>query len=364
MKTIIKENQRGILIKNGKFIKVLEAGVYRLFTTNQEIQIFDISQPLLLDAATLRAYNQNTQFSKAVTLVHVSDERIVLYFQANKLIRALTSGTYAFFKQVEEQVFQEVSIRTSKVDNTIPTYIFKWMDSNLYTKVIVTSHQKARVYIDGKFDELLDEGTYYYWNNGQDIHVEWVDTRRMQMDITGQEILTLDKVALRINFVCQYKIKDYLKIASEIEDYVSMMHVTLQLALREYVGKYRLDEILENKEQISRFAYDKLQARQDEFYIEVYEAGVKDIILPGEIREIMNTVLIAEKKAQANVISRREEVASTRSLLNTAKLMDENSTLYKLKELEYLEKISSNVGSIQVGGNDALLDQLLKVMKG
>lgn len=93
------------------------------------------------------------------------------------------------------------------------------------------------------------------------------------------------------------------------------------------------------------------------------DAGVKDIILPGEIRDIMNTVLLAEKKAQANVITRREEVASTRSLLNTAKLMDENQTLYKLKELEYLEKICDNVGNISVSGGSDLLSQLTGVLR-
>jgi len=78
----------------------------------------------------------------------------------------------------------------------------------------------------------------------------------------------------------------------------------------------------------------------------------------------MNTVLIAEKQAQANVIARREEVASTRSLLNTAKLMDENQTLYKLKELECLEKICDNVGSISVSGGTDLLAQLTQILKG
>lgn len=72
----------------------------------------------------------------------------------------------------------------------------------------------------------------------------------------------------------------------------------------------------------------------------------------------MNSVLVAEKTAQANVISRREEVASTRSLLNTAKLMDENKTLYKLKELEYLERICDRVGEISVNGNSGLVEQL------
>ena len=72
----------------------------------------------------------------------------------------------------------------------------------------------------------------------------------------------------------------------------------------------------------------------------------------------MNTVLVAEKKAQANVISRREEVASTRSLLNTARLMDENETLYKLKELEYVERICEKVGNIYLSTGGDILTQL------
>ena len=82
----------------------------------------------------------------------------------------------------------------------------------------------------------------------------------------------------------------------------------------------------------------------------------------GEIRDIMNTVLIAEKRAQANVITRREEVASTRSLLNTAKLMEENPTLYRLKELEHIERICENVGNINLNGNGDVLSQLMGLM--
>lgn len=115
---------------------------------------------------------------------------------------------------------------------------------------------------------------------------------------------------------------------------------------------------------MSQACLARLKEKQAEYFVAFSEAGVKDIILPGEIRSIMNTVLIAEKKAQANVITRREEVASTRSLLNTAKLMDENQTLYKLKELEHLERICENVGSISVSGGTDLLSQLTQILKG
>ena len=94
---------------------------------------------------------------------------------------------------------------------------------------------------------------------------------------------------------------------------------------------------------------------------EVLYAGVKHIILPGEMKEIMNQVLVAQKKAQANVIMRREETASARSMLNTAKLLEENEMLYKLKEMEYLERIAAKIGEITVSGGSDVLKQLKQI---
>ena len=195
----------------------------------------------------------------------------------------------------------------------------------------------------------------------QKITCQTVDLRTQQLDIAGQEILTADKVSLRINFVCTYKITDAVKIVSEIKDYKAQIYTLTQLALREYVGRFRFDELLEQKDTIAAFVLKQLQAKQDTLFIVFSDAGLKDIILPGEIRDIMNTVLVAEKNAQANVIARREEVASTRSLLNTAKLMEENTTLYKLKELEYLERICEKVGNISVSGGN-LLTELKEIL--
>jgi len=91
--------------------------------------------------------------------------------------------------------------------------------------------------------------------------------------------------------------------------------------------------------------------------------GVKDVILPGEMKTILNQVVEAEKVAQANLIRRREETAATRSLLNTARLMEENPTLLRLKELETLEKVTEKVGSLTVyGGLEGVLTKLVPGM--
>jgi regulator of protease activity HflC (stomatin/prohibitin superfamily) len=137
----------------------------------------------------------------------------------------------------------------------------------------------------------------------------------------------------------------------------------VQLALREYISTKNLDDLLAEKHEIGHIILDLIKNREEEYGTEFIEAGVKDIILPGDIKEILNTVLLAEKKAMANVITRREETASTRSLLNTAKLMDENETLYKLKELEYLEHIFEKVGTISLSSNGNILEQLSELIK-
>jgi regulator of protease activity HflC (stomatin/prohibitin superfamily) len=98
--------------------------------------------------------------------------------------------------------------------------------------------------------------------------------------------------------------------------------------------------------------------------VEVGAIALKDIILPGEMREIMNQVVAAEKQAQANLIRRREETAATRSLLNTAKLLEDNPILVRLKELETLEKLVEKVDRVTVnGGFEGLLENLIEMRK-
>jgi len=130
------------------------------------------------------------------------------------------------------------------------------------------------------------------------------------------------------------------------------------------VTLYRLDELLRQKENIGTQVLEEIKTREAEFFVKFSEAGVKDIILPGEIRDIMNTVLIAEKSAQASVITRREETAATKSLLETAKLMDENATLYKLKELEYMERICDRIGNISVDSGGGIVEGLRRLLSG
>jgi regulator of protease activity HflC (stomatin/prohibitin superfamily) len=194
------------------------------------------------------------------------------------------------------------------------------------------------------------------------IHVGKADMRQQQLEVNGQEILTRDKAALRINAWAQFRIADIEKALIANKDYDKQLYVAIQLALREYISGFGFDELLEKKEAIAPFILQAVKEKGEALGVEVTGFGIRDIILPGDIKEIMNQVLVAEKKAQANTIMRREETASTRSLLNTAKLMEENAMLWKLKEMEYVEKIAEKISSISVGSNGQLLEQLKQIL--
>jgi regulator of protease activity HflC (stomatin/prohibitin superfamily) len=364
MKTvIINENQKGLLFKNGKYIKLLDAGKYHLFG-GRTIEIQDMKQCLNPSNCSLETLLADKKIAASVTVVDVGDEEIALHYVNGKFFSVIRYGKFAYWSVTDKHEFKIIDFSNPEIDKSVPEYVFAKIPQIFYTKIEVAEHQKAILYFNQKLEKILDAGTYYFWKTSTKVEVRFVDTRLTQMNVTGQEILTADKVALRINFVCSYRVTDFVKITSEIDNFAEQIHVAAQLALREYVGKYKLDEILENKEQMTEFVFARLKAKEKELFVEIADAGVKDIILPGEIREIMNTVLIAEKRAQANVITRREEVASTRSLLNTAKLMDENQTLYKLKELEYIERICENVGNISLNGNGNILTQLAQALSG
>ncbi|TAD82387.1 MAG: slipin family protein, partial [Bacteroidetes bacterium] len=225
----------------------------------------------------------------------------------------------------------------------------------------VESHEEALLFIDGKFEKSLTGGVYHWWRNNTTILVAKADTRVQQLEINGQEILTQDKAALRINAWVQYRVANVQKALMEHKDYERQLYITVQLALRGYVAGFGFDELLLKKDAAEPFVLAAASAAASNLGVLLMGFGIRDVVLPGDVKDMMNKVLLAEKTAQANTIMRREETASTRSLLNTAKLMEDNALLWKLKEMEYVEKIAEKIGDITINGNGALLEQLKQI---
>ncbi|WP_220359286.1 slipin family protein [Alkalilimnicola ehrlichii] len=215
---------------------------------------------------------------------------------------------------------------------------------------------------NGKLNTTLQPGRYGYWAFNRDVQIQIFDLRLQMVDISGQEILTKDRVSLRLNLNAVYQYADAVKAAEQLRNAGDYIYKRLQLALREAVGTRTLDELLADKDAISNVILKDCRDALKEYGITLDRVGVKDIILPGEMKEILNQVVQAQKCAEANLIKRREETAATRSLSNTAKMMEKNPTLLRLKELEALEKVAERIDCINVyGGLDTVMNDLVRL---
>jgi hypothetical protein len=351
--------QIALVFKQGVYQRMLKEGKYWLW--NENVYTFDITKPFI-EPIQLNILLLDAQLADALQLVEVNDNEIVLQYENGLLKQVMTPGRYTFWKGVMRYEFIHADISKVEIDEAIDRSVLSKAPVNGYVRLYeVQNFEKAVLFVDGKFIKVLEPGMYYWWKNSIPVHVGKVDMRQQQLEINGQEILTKDKAALRINAWAQYKVADIEKALLQNKEYDKQLYVAFQLALREYIAGYSFDELLEKKESIAPYVLQAVAEKAGALGVEVNGFGIRDIILPGDVKEIMNQVLIAEKKAQANTIMRREETASTRSLLNTAKLMEENAMLWKLKEMEYVEKIADKISNISVNGNGALIEQLKQI---
>jgi hypothetical protein len=359
-KVKVNAYQVGLVFKNGVYQRVLTAGNY-WFWKKEMVYVYDVTKPFV-PPIELNILLQDTALADILHVVEVKDSEIVLLYENGLLKQVLTAGRYTYWKSVVQYVFVRADISKIDIGDNIDVAVLQNKQvASFVRSYTVESFEKGLLFADGKYVATLQSGVYYWWKNSTVIHVGKVDIRQQQLEVNGQEILTKDKAALRINAWAQYKVADIEKALLQNKDYDKQLYVAFQLALREYIAGYGFDELLEKKESLAPFILQNVKQNVEALGVEVKDFGIRDIILPGDVKEIMNQVLIAEKKAQANTIMRREETASTRSLLNTAKLMEENAMLWKLKEMEYVEKIADKISNISVSGNGVLIEQLKEI---
>jgi regulator of protease activity HflC (stomatin/prohibitin superfamily) len=218
------------------------------------------------------------------------------------------------------------------------------------------------LFIDGRFVDMLAPGEYAFWKGPAEALVVEVDLRETMVDVGGQEIMTADKVTLRLNAVVTYKVVNPRQAVSQTDDLRQALYRETQLVLRSVIGARELDAFLADKDAVAKEIEESVRRRAGELGLEIASVGIRDVILPGDMKDLMNKVTEAKKSAEANLIFRREETAAIRSQANTAKLLQDNPTLMRLRELEVLEKIAVNGKLNVVVGEKGLSERIVNLL--
>lgn len=369
----IADHERAFLFEKNRFAGVLEPGRHRYvdFQDNIKFELFDVTQYELAHplgkflvgrfAEQTRDYLQSQQ---------LSDYELGLLYIDGQLSEIVAPGSFKiYWKSTEKIELKTVDIRE---DYTVSKDLLALlgrghnaqltrMASNMINYTEVEDNHVGLLLVNGKLEQILQPGSYGYWKFHRNIVVKHLDLRLQNMEVSGQEILTKDRVSLRLNLSAAFCVEKPELVQSRLADFNDFLYREFQLQLREAVGTKTLDQLLLDKDVLNQTLLQGMRAQTQEYGIHVKSVGVRDIILPGDMKTILNQVVEAEKAAEANLIKRREETAATRSLHNTAKMMEGNPTLMRLKELEVLEKVTERIGNINVySGLEGVMTDLVK----
>ena len=363
---VIGDGERGLLYRNRRLQTILKAGVYRYFDPFDRIAVVvhNVARADYVgnDAEVLMA-TMSDALAAHFVVADVGTDQVGLILKNGKLEDVLAPGT----RKLYWKDLVQVEVRLASMADSLAVdadIVGRLRQLGVLAKVAVTVdvpvESAGLLFVDGKLVRTLAPGAYAFWNFRKNVAAEVIDLRVQSMEVSGQELLTRDKVSLRVNLAASLRVTDPVAARTKVAKYGDYLYRELQYGLRKAVSAKTLDELLGDKASLDADIFAYVHGRVDELGMEVLGVGVKDVILPGDMKEILNSVVQAEKAAQANVIRRREEANATRSLLNTAKLIEESPTLMRLKELEALEKVTEKIDKLTVfGGLDGVLNQLV-----
>lgn len=354
----------GLLFREGEFKGLLNTGRYWFFDPFGKVSVEVVSRrDTWLTHGKLDLIVKSGALAEQAVVVDLKDNERALVWIENRFSHVLTPGQYAYWTGLKSVRIEVIDIRKVRFEHEQFKVIVR---SPLASRVLdVCSVQRDRVgvlFIDGRFIETLPPGEYAFWKGPAEAKVVEIDLRETMVDVSGQEIMTADKVTLRINAVVTYKIVDARKAVSQTDDVRQALYRDTQLVLRGVIGTRDLDTFLADKDAVAKEIEESVRRRAGELGLEIASVGIRDVILPGDMKELMNQVTEARKAAEANLIARREETAAIRSQANTAKLLAESPTLMRLRELEVLEKIAASGKLNIVLGDKGLADKVLNLL--
>lgn len=369
----VAQHERVLVFRDRRFETILEPGVHWLFDPLRrvDLQVYDLTvaefehpraEFLLQDARAV--------MERYFMIVETGDTEVGVVSKQGRVTGLLGPGRrQLYWKGPIDVTVEKIDFAaTMELPGALARVLVRAKQplaaqvNEAVSAIEVPDTSVGMLIVDGEFVRVLEPGLHAFWKYQRALKTELVDRRVQTMEVAGQDILTRDKVSLRVNLTALWQVVDAVQARAAVVNVVESVYKELQFALRAAVGGRSLDELLGDKGVLDLEIGAAVATRLEGQGVVVKSVGVKDVILPGEMKTILNQVVEAEKRAQANLIQRREETAATRSLLNTARLMDDNPTLLRLKELETLEKVTEKIGHLTVfGGLEGVMKDTVRI---
>lgn len=205
----------------------------------------------------------------------------------------------------------------------------------LRTETVYDYEQGLR-YVKGQLRGIAPPGTYRWLGDMQ--RIVKADLRVQSITLTGQEVMSSDKATLKVSVTAQFRIADAKTALADYQSYQQSLYAAIQVAVREVIGAATIDELLEQRAafdgRLAELAGPALAA----IGLSLVSINVRDIMLPGQLKQLFTQVLEARQQGLAALERARGEQAALRSLANAARVLDNNPALYQLRLLQTLDE--------------------------
>jgi regulator of protease activity HflC (stomatin/prohibitin superfamily) len=215
--------------------------------------------------------------------------------------------------------------------------------------IVIAETEVGLLYRDGRFARPLAPGRHRVlgWPWGRESATR-VDVRRTPFVLSGQEMLTADALSVRLNVAAEFRVIDAPRALHTVQDYKIALYQAVQILLRDEVQARTLDALLADRSALAGSLLARGRPEAEALGLELTRVGVRDIILPGDVKRMLSQEIEAQRAGRAALVAAREETAATRAKANTAQILAGNPVLLRLREIEALGQVAGGMGNTVV----------------
>lgn len=204
---------------------------------------------------------------------------------------------------------------------------------------IVNQYQRAVQLRFGRFVKVLDPGLKFVLPFGID-RTLYVDLRVATIDVSGQDIITKDNVPVSINAVVYFQVSNPEMAVLNVENFRQATTLLAQTLLRSVLGSHELDDMLSEREKLSKVLQEELDKSTESWGVRVVTVELKSVDLPEGMKRAMAKQAEAERERRAKVISAEGEYQASQRIFEAASVISQNPAGLMLRMLQTLTEIS------------------------
>jgi regulator of protease activity HflC (stomatin/prohibitin superfamily) len=218
-------------------------------------------------------------------------------------------------------------------------------------RITVFEYERGLLYTRGRLRQVLEPGAY--WSFTPRSTIVKLDLRPRPVSVNSQEVLSADNVGLKISLAAKYQVVDPRNATHSSTNFEAALYLELQLALRDLVGAVKIDELLVQRQTLNAQLFERTAPPIRALGLELLAVSIKDIMFPGDLKQIFAQVVKAQKEGVAALEKARGETAALRNLANAAKMLEHNPALMQLRLLQAVGTSSGNTIVLSIPSQSA-----------